>query len=751
MQAVRDSKVTLRSQIGGSIHHTTSRLTRLARQVVGNMQRLRALQRFSRRGSSWETVPCRAMAAQAAPAPADDLIEVTVDGKPVKVPKGSNVLQACDAAGVDVPRFCYHQRLSIAGNCRMCLVEVEKSPKPVASCAMPAGPGMNIKTSTPLVKKAREGVMEFLLINHPLDCPICDQGGECDLQDQAMAFGSDRSRFTEVKRAVVDKNLGPLVKTVMTRCIHCTRCVRFAKEVAGVEDLGMTGRGRDSEIGTYVERMLTSELSANVIDLCPVGALTAKPSAFTFRNWELASTESVDVSDALGSAIRVDARGSEVFRVTPRLNDAINQEWISDKARFQVDALRLQRLSQPLVRGAGGGLEPATWPRALAAAAEGLARARGHELRGVAGRLADVESVVALKDLLNRLGSSNTLAEGCIAGGLAGADARAGYTFNPSLAGVDGADSVLLVGTDPRAEAPVLNARLRALALAGVPFASIGAPLDLTFPVQDLGRDAAALERAAGGAVAAALRAATRPLVVVGAGVLARPDARAVLARVYELLAAGDVVREGWNGFAVLADAAGTVGALDLGFVPGAGARGVAPRAVYLLGADDYEEGDVPADAFVVYQGHHGERGAARADVVLPGAAYTEKFGTYVNAEGRAQSTKAAVGPPGAARDDWKVLRALSEVMGAPLPYDTLAGVRARLAEVAPHLARRGALEPPLWLGADALGVGGAAGKPAADPLATRVTNFYQTDAISRASKTMARCVRARQNPVPGL
>ncbi|KFM23437.1 NADH dehydrogenase [ubiquinone] iron-sulfur protein 1, mitochondrial [Auxenochlorella protothecoides] len=611
------------------------------------------------------------MAAQAAPAPADDLIEVTVDGKPVKVPKGSNVLQACDAAGVDVPRFCYHQRLSIAGNCRMCLVEVEKSPKPVASCAMPAGPGMNIKTSTPLVKKAREGVMEFLLINHPLDCPICDQGGECDLQDQAMAFGSDRSRFTEVKRAVVDKNLGPLVKTVMTRCIHCTRCVRFAKEVAGVEDLGMTGRGRDSEIGTYVERMLTSELSANVIDLCPVGALTAKPSAFTFRNWELASTESVDVSDALGSAIRVDARGPEVFRVTPRLNDAINQEWISDKARFQVDALRLQRLSQPLVRGAGGGLEPATWPRALAAAAEGLARARGHELRGVAGRLADVESVVALKDLLNRLG----------------------------LAGVDGADSVLLVGTDPRAEAPVLNARLRALALAGVPFASIGAPLDLTFP----------------------------------------------------LLAAGDVVREGWNGFAVLADAAGTVGALDLGFVPGAGARGVAPRAVYLLGADDYEEGDVPADAFVVYQGHHGERGAARADVVLPGAAYTEKFGTYVNAEGRAQSTKAAVGPPGAARDDWKVLRALSEVMGAPLPYDTLAGVRARLAEVAPHLARRGALEPPLWLGADALGVGGAAGKPAADPLATRVTNFYQTDAISRASKTMARCVRARQNPVPGL
>ncbi|KAK2075546.1 hypothetical protein QBZ16_001654 [Prototheca wickerhamii] len=640
---------------------------------------------------------------------------------------------------------------------------LRKAPKPVASCAFPAGPGMKIKTTTPLVKKAREGVMEFLLINHPLDCPICDQGGECDLQDQAMSFGSDRGRYTEAKRSVVDKNLGPLVKTVMTRCIHCTRCVRFAKEVAGIEDLGVTGRGSASEIGTYVERAMTSELSGNVIDLCPVGALTAKPSAFTYRSWELATTESVDVSDAMGAAIRVDARGPEVFRVTPRLNDAINQEWISDKARFQIDALKLQRLAQPLVRGADGQLAPATWPEALARVAEALRGASPDAIQAVAGKLADAEAIIALKDLLNRLGSGNTVAEGSLkSGGLAGADFRAGYSFNTTFAGVDEADAVLLIGTNPRVEAPVLNARLRALAVAGVPFGSVyGGELDLTYPVRDLGAD---LEAALADAkVIKALKEAKRPLVIVGAGVLARPDAAAALARVAAFAAKAELVRvegEGgdsdassssWNGLAFLGDDAGTQAALDLGFVPSASAS-TNPSVVYLLGADDYE---VPASAeFVVYQGSHGERGAARADVVLPGAAYTEKFGTYVNAEGRAQATKRAVAPPAQARDDWKIVRALSEVVGESLPYDSLSGVRARLAEVAPHLARRGALEQPIWLPGAVLEAAAAGAKGALDaavPLVSSVANFYQTDAVSRTSKTMAKCVKARQNPIPGL
>eukprot|EP00887_Chlorella_sp_A99_P004651 scaffold4.g4651.t1 len=716
----------------------------------------------------------------ATPAPAekpDDSIEVTVDGVPVRVPKGSNVLQACDAAGVDIPRFCYHQRLSIAGNCRMCLVEVEKSPKPVASCAMPAGPGMNIKTNTPLVKKAREGVMELLLINHPLDCPICDQGGECDLQDQArlrasarectgaaMVFGSDRGRFTEVKRTVSDKNLGPLVKTVMTRCIHCTRCVRFAKEVAGIEDLGVTGRGRDSEIGTYVERVLQSELSGNVIDLCPVGALTSKPSSFTYRNWELKTTESVDTSDAMGSSIRVDSRGVEVIRIVPRLNEEVNQEWISDKARFQYDALRYQRLNIPLVKGGGGGLAPATWRDAFDAIKEAVGKVKGNEIAAVAGKLADAESMVALKDLLNRLGSGNIKSEG----GFPDLDADL-YTKGQGTStrlfavhGIDAADAILLVGTNPRVEAPVLNARIRAANLAGVPVAAIGEQVDLTYPHENLGQGADALDKLLKGDWAKRLKSAQRPLVVVGAGLLKRPDWDGLLQKVQEVVEKCEVVREGWNGYNVLHDSASRVAALDLGVLPSASARtsGVKPKVVFLLGSDDYAEEDVPADAFVVFQGHHGERGAARADVVLPGCAYTEKFGTYVNFEGRAQSTKTATPSIGDARDDWKIIRALSEarsrcsVLGMSLPYSSLGEVRARLAEVAPHLGRPEAVEPPLWLNgeyAKAFAERAAKGKVSAEPLASGVAQFYQTDAISRASRTMAACVRARQNPIPGF
>ncbi|GBF88631.1 NADH:ubiquinone oxidoreductase 76 kDa subunit [Raphidocelis subcapitata] len=710
----------------------------------------RALARSWRAG--WRQVEDRglhtsaAAAQQAAPQP--DTIEVFVNDEPIQIPKGWSVLQACDAAGIDIPRFCYHQRLSVAGNCRMCLVEVEKSPKPVASCAMPAGPGMKIKTDTPLVKKAREGVMEFLLINHPLDCPICDQGGECDLQDQAMVFGSDRSRFSEMKRAVEDKNLGPLVKTVMTRCIHCTRCVRFSTEVAGVQDMGVTGRGRDSEIGTYVEKLLSSELSGNVIDLCPVGALTSKPAAFTSRPWELKTTESIDVSDALGAAIRVDARGPEVMRIVARLNEAVNEEWISDKARFQYDGLKRQRLNVPMVKGPNG-LQPVTWGEALSAIAAASKGLRGTQLKAIAGKLADAESMLALKDLFNRLGSGNVWHEGGFPD--LPADLRASYVANTTVAGVEGADVVLLVGTNPRVEAPVYNARVRKAFLDGCRVGLVGQAVDLTYPYEHLGSDAAALAALKrGGPFLDALKAAKRPVLVVGPGVLNRPDRAALLKALHEFAESAGVVREGWNGFNVLHDCASRVAALDIGFAPSAASRAPgagAARFVYLLGADDWEDAAVPDGAFVVYQGHHGDRGAARADVVLPGAAYTEKAGTYVNLEGRAQRTRAAVPVVGDAREDWRIVRAVSEAVGAPLPYDDADALRARLGELAPHLVTTGAIQPPLWLDGQYPRTleADAAAAPAAGPLRTTIDNFYMTDAISRASPTMAKCVQARQ------
>lgn len=618
---------------------------------------------------------------------------------------------------------------------------------------MPAAPGMNIKTDTPLVKKAREGVMEFLLINHPLDCPICDQGGECDLQDQSMVFGSDRSRFTEVKRAVSDKNLGPLVKTVMTRCIHCTRCIRFAKEIAGTDDLGITGRGRDAEVGTYVEKLMTSELSGNVIDLCPVGALTSKPAAFTYRNWELKTTESVDTSDAMGANIRVDTRGVEVIRIVPRLNEDVNQEWISDKARFQYDALRYQRLGVPYVKG-DKGLQQATWPEAFAAIQKAAAGVKGGEMRAIAGKLADAESMVALKDLFNRLGSGDLRSEGGFPD--FDADVRSNYLFNSTIAGIDAADAILLIGTNPRIEAPVLNARIRAANLAGVPVAAVGKQYDLTYPVEQLGEGADALDKLLKGDYLKRLKGAQRPLVIVGPGVLQRADRDAVLQKVHKLVEKAEVVRDGWNGFNVLHDTAARVAALDIGFLPSARARAssTAPKLVYLLGADDFSEADVPADAFVVYQGHHGDRGAARANVVLPATAYTEKYATYVNFEGRPQSTKTAVASVNDARDDWKIVRALSEVLGAPLPYNSLDDVRRRLADVAPHFGRRDAVEAPLWLNGEyfkAFAERAKAAKASGEPLATSIPQFYQTDAISRASKVMAKCIKARQNPVPGL
>lgn len=597
--------------------------------------------------------------------------------------------------------------------------------------------------------------MEFLLLNHPLDCPICDQGGECDLQDQAMSFGSDRGRFTEAKRGVADKNLGPLIKTVMSRCIHCTRCVRFAKEIAGIEDMGVTGRGRDAEIGTYVERVLVSELSGNVIDLCPVGALTSKPGAFTFRPWEVAATESVDVSDALGSNVRVDSRGSEVLRVTPRLNDDVNEEWISDKARFQYDALRYQRLATPLLRGPDGRLREASWREALAAAAAALASAPAASVRAIAGKLADAESIVALKDLVNALGSGDHSVDGGYAD--LSADLRAGWTFASTIAGLSKADKIFLVGTNLRKEAPVLNARIRAQAIAGVPVALLGEDVDLTYPKAHVGVTGADLVAKAD-EIAAWLAEAKAPVVVVGTSVLAAPDRAVLLAALARVADKAGLSSPDHQGVSFLHESASRGAALDLGFVKSPDARkpdAPEPAVVYLLGADDFAAADVPESAFVIYQGHTGDAGAARADVVLPGAAYTEKAGTYVNTEGRAQRGRRAVPPPGDARDDWKIVRALAEVAGVTLPYDTIQGVQKRLAEVSPTFAKVDAVQTPLPLfglaaEADRIGNPDAPAQAADAPLASRIENFYQTDALSRASKTLARQTKAVQKPFAG-
>jgi len=634
----------------------------------------------------------------------------------------------------------------------MCLVDIENergmSPKPVASCAMPLAPGTKILTDTPRVKKAREGVMEFLLLNHPLDCPICDQGGECDLQDQAMHYGSDRGRFVGQKRSVVDKNLGPLVKTVMTRCIHCTRCVRYATEVAGVQDLGVTGRGGASEIGTYVEKLMESEMSGNVIDLCPVGAPHEQALRLHRQAWELKPTESIDVSDALGCNIRIDSRGTEVLRILPRNNEEVNEDWISDKARFQYDGLQRQRLNVPMMKGEDGALKVVKWEEALLRIKDAISKTEGKKMKAIAGKLADAESMVALKDLMNRLGCENLSAERVAAG--MEADVRSSYVFNSSISGIDKADAILLIGTNPRVESPVLNSRIRKANYEGVQVGVVGVPVDLTYPTHDLGASVEALTTLGGGAFAKAFGEAKHPLVIVGPGVLQREDRDVILNQIHAFVDANEVVTEDWNGYNVLHDAAARVGALDVGFVPSLkDGEDHAAEFVYLLGADDFSEADVPEGAFVVYQGHHGDAGANMADVVLPGAAFTEKSALYVNSEGRVQMCRRAVPTLGEARDDWKILRALSEVLGHTLPYDTLPEVRERLAEIAPHFAKVDvAPEKPVWLngqyfGAFAQKVKGK--KAAKEPLATPIQNFYMTDVISRASRAMAKATQARQ------
>ncbi|MCW5732350.1 MAG: NADH-quinone oxidoreductase subunit NuoG [Alphaproteobacteria bacterium] len=669
--------------------------------------------------------------------------KLTIDGIEVTVEPGTTVLQACEIAGKEIPRFCYHERLSIAGNCRMCLVEQEKAPKPIASCAMPAADGMVIHTDTPLVQKARKGVMEFLLINHPLDCPICDQGGECDLQDQAMVYGFDRGRFAENKRAVKDKNMGPLVKTIMTRCIHCTRCVRFATEVAGVQEIGALGRGEEMQITTYLEQAVTSELSGNVIDLCPVGALTSKPYAFTARSWELRKTESVDAHDAIGANIRIDARGKEVMRILPRLNEAINEEWLNDRSRFAYDGLKRQRLDMPYLR-IDGRLRPVQWSDAFQAIAGRLRGREGKHIAAIAGDMMELESIYALKLLMASLGVTSL---DCRQDGAAFDPAnRAGYVFNTTIAGIEQADALLLIGTNPRWEGTLVNSRIRKRwTMGGFRAANIGPAVDLTYPVEQLGNDPRLIEAIAAGRhpFAEVLDKAAHPMLILGQGALARPDGAAVQAAAMALAEARNMVREGWNGFNLLHTAASRVGALDLGFVPGEGGRdlnGILDAAsrgeidtVWLLGADEIDMARL-GSAFVIYQGSHGDAGAHRADVILPGAAYTEKEGLWVNTEGRVQRGHRAVLPPGDAREDWTILRALSESIGQKLPFDSLQELRGHLVKAHPHLGQMDRIAPAEWRAPATKGALSDA------PFELPIKDFYLTNPICRASRTMAEC-----------
>ncbi len=668
--------------------------------------------------------------------------KVNINGQEIEAPAGMSLLQACELAGAEIPRFCYHERLEIAGNCRMCLVEWVGAPKPQASCALsvgdlrpnPDGTPANIRTDSPVVKKAREGVMEFLLINHPLDCPICDQGGECDLQDQALGYGAGRSRYEENKRAVEEKHMGPLIKTIMTRCIHCTRCIRFATDVAGVPELGAVGRGEHMEITTYLEKTLDSELSGNVIDLCPVGALTSKPYAFTARPWELTKTESVDVMDALGSNIRIDARGKEVMRVLPRLHEDVNEEWISDKTRYACDGLMKQRLDRPYVRK-GGKLQEASWNAAFEAIATGLKGLSGEEIAGVVGDLCDMESMFALKGLLALLGSDRI--ECRQDGAKLESAVRASYLFNTTIAGIEDADAILLIGTNPRLEAAVLNARIRKTWLAKkLPIANIGPAYDLTYPVEQLGDNAAVVADILAGknGFADILKKAERPMLILGQGALAHEDGGAVLKAAHDIADQFGFIKEGWNGFNVLHTAASRVGALDLGLTVEGGLEGLLKdaKAVFLLGADEFDAAPLKK-SFTVYLGSHGDRGVQEADVVLPGAAYSEKSGTYLNTEGRAQMAPRAIFPPGDAREDWTILRALSDVLGKTLPYDSLPELRAKMnVTVIDEAPREG------W------GDFGAAGKIAKGGIQIAVTDFYGTNPIARASDTMAACRDAK-------
>jgi NADH-quinone oxidoreductase subunit G len=676
--------------------------------------------------------------------------KLKINGTEIEVTTGTSILQAAELLGYEIPRFCYHDRLSVPANCRMCLVEVKGAPKPVASCAMACGENMEVFTDSPMTRKARNGVMEMLLINHPLDCPICDQGGECDLQDQAVGYGFDRSRYAEDKRAVKDKEFGPLIKTVMTRCIQCTRCVRFSEEIAGTPVLGLLNRGEDAEITTFVEKTVSSELSGNLIDVCPVGALTSKPYAFRARPWELQKTETIDVHDAVGSNIRVDVRGGEVMRILPRVHEGINEEWISDKTRFAHDGLKRQRLDRPYVRDEQtGDLRESSWEEALNTVARKLSETTAGQIAAMVGDLCDTESMMALKDLMTGLGVDNLdcRTDGTVFDPLQ----RAGYIFNSGIAGIEDADAILLVGTNPRWEAALVNARIRKTWLAKrIPVGVVGENKDVTYPVVHIGAGPESLAALMDGkhSFADTLKKAQKPMMIVGQGVFLRPDGAALHSMLREMAEKLGFVRDGWNGFNVLQMAASRVGALDIGFLPqkkGAlDAYGIlnASKAgnldvLYLLGVDEFDvRASVSEKTFVIYQGSHGDQGASRADVILPGAAYTEKDGLYVNLEGRVQMAKKAVAPPGDAREDWKILRALSERAGKTLPYDTLFQIRQRIVNEYPHFGQMDKIVPAAW---GEFGISGTVGNA---PFRSPVANFYETNSIARSSPVMAACTR---------
>jgi NADH-quinone oxidoreductase subunit G len=652
--------------------------------------------------------------------------KVIVDGIELEVPAGATVLQACELAGKEIPRFCYHERLSIAGNCRMCLVEVAPGPpKPQASCALPAADGQTIRTDTPMVKKAREGVMEFLLINHPLDCPICDQGGECDLQDQAMAYGRSFTRFEENKRAVDDKYMGPIIKTAMTRCIQCTRCIRFSEEVAGVPEIGMLYRGEDSQITTYLERTVASELAGNLADVCPVGALLQKPQIFEMRPWELRRVSAIDVMDAVGSAIRLDVRQRQVMRILPRINEDVNEEWISDKTRHHVDALVRNRLDRPWVRE-GGKLRESSWEEALRIFAERL-KGAGSKVAAIAGDLLDAETMYAARKLLEGQGSN--LLEGRQTGLDYDTSSLAAVAFNSTIAGVESADVVLLVGSNIRWEAPLIATRVRKVARKGGKVFAIGPEVDLAIDVEWLGEDLKLLGKLPK-AVTEAFANAERPALIVGPGALAAGGFGAALALVEPL----GLIKDGWNGFNVVHTAASRMAGLILGYAQPGGIADIvaaAPELVLLLGADEIA-GDTFEGAYKIYIGHHGDAGARMADLVLPGAAYAEKHGTWVNTEGRVQRAERAVFPPGEAREDWAILRAVSELAGNTLPFDSFAQLRAQMFAEFPQLGREGLVDLP-WaprkLDAKASG-----------PIRYPIGDFFLTNAICRNSPTMQRC-----------
>jgi NADH-quinone oxidoreductase subunit G len=665
--------------------------------------------------------------------------KLTINDQEVEVAPGTSIIQAAEQIGVEIPRFCYHDKLTVPANCRMCLVEVEGGPpKPVASCAMSCGEGMVVKTDSPMVKKARKGVMEMLLINHPLDCPICDQGGECDLQDQAVAYGYDRSRYSENKRAVKDKNLGPTIKTIMTRCINCTRCVRFGEEIAGITELGQLNRGEDAEIGTFIEAAVTTELSGNMIDICPVGALTSKPYAFKARSWELKKTETIDVHDAVGCNIRVDSRGGEVMRVLPRLHEDINEEWINDRSRFSYDGLKKNRLDQPFVRDEETKkLRPASWEEALSLAANKLKTFKNDNIATYVGDLCDAESMYALKSLMGNLGVGQL--ECRVDGGRFDPMNAAGYSFNTGIAGIEEADAILLVGTNPRHEATLVNTRIRkAWFDKRVPVGRIGEDNNLTYPCEYLGtnaKDLGALLKAKDG-FADILRNAERPMVIVGSGALAREDGAAIQALARQVAEEFGMISDEWNGYNVLHAAASRMAALEMKFTPAHNFDLNEMGLVYLLGVDNAETiNNIHPHSFVIYQGHHGDLGAHRADIILPGAAYTEKDGIYMNMEGRAQRARKVVFAPGEAREDWSIIRALSDRCEKTIGFNDLGELREDMVTKFPRLGAFDEIISAKWGS-----FGGAAHQISDMPFENPIKNFYMTNVITNNSETMKRC-----------